>query len=110
MSTRGRRDLFYVMGIDPLSKFWYYWLWVYTRLNYYIINMPNLDSTGPLGQGPMTGRKLGFLPRSRGRRQGGSGECTCPKCGYKEPHTRGVPCTQKMCPKCGTPMKGIFCL
>ncbi len=37
-------------------------------------------------------------------------ECTCPKCGYKEQATRGVPCTQKKCPKCDTPMKGSYCL
>jgi len=71
--------------------------------------MPNLDSTGPMGQGPMTGGKLGFLPRSRGKRLGGTGECKCPKCGYTEPHTRGIPCTNKTCPKCGTPLTGAYC-
>ncbi len=77
--------------------------------------MPRLDGTGPLGQGPMTGRGRGKgMGRGRGkgiggRGQGGSKECTCPKCGYKEPHTRGIPCSEKKCPKCGTPMKGVFC-
>lgn len=66
--------------------------------------MPNKDGRGPLGQGPIgRGRQVGGL------RQGGKKECTCPSCGYKEPHTRGIPCTQKKCPKCGTLMKGIFC-
>ncbi len=73
--------------------------------------MPNLDGTGPLGQGPIgrIGRRFFQRRNTTGKLQGGSGECTCPKCGYKEPHTRGVPCTQKNCPKCGTPMKGVFC-
>lgn len=71
--------------------------------------MPNLDNTGPLGQGPMTGRKRGFLPRLKGKGLGGSKECKCPKCGYTEPHTRGIPCTKKVCPKCGTPLRGALC-
>ncbi|MDD4382319.1 MAG: DUF5320 family protein [Candidatus Dojkabacteria bacterium] len=65
--------------------------------------MPNRDGTGPMGKGPLTGWKAG-------RRQGGTGECVCPKCGYKEPHTRAIPCTNKLCPKCNTPLKGKFCL
>ncbi|MBN1374251.1 DUF5320 family protein [Candidatus Dojkabacteria bacterium] len=88
--------------------------------------MPNLDGTGPMGQGPVTGagrgvgrgagrgagrgRGLGRAKTGVGRGLGGTKECTCPKCGYKEPHVRGTPCTQKKCPKCGTAMRGIFCL
>lgn len=80
--------------------------------------MPRLDGTGPLGQGPMTGRGMGRGAgralrtgnNGKGKRQGGSKECECPKCGYKELHTKGIPCTEKKCPKCGTPMRGIFCL
>lgn len=60
--------------------------------------MPNQDGTGPLGQGPVNGR---------GR--GGSGDCVCPKCGHTEAHVRGKPCTGTKCPKCQTPMKGVFC-
>ncbi|MGI6423104.1 MAG: DUF5320 family protein [Candidatus Dojkabacteria bacterium] len=71
--------------------------------------MPNLDHTGPLGKGPMTGRKLGPLPKRKGKRLGGTKECQCPNCGYTEPHTRGIPCTNKTCPKCNTKMKGTFC-
>lgn len=33
---------------------------------------------------------------------GVGGTCLCPKCGYREPYERGVPCIQKPCPKCGT--------
>jgi hypothetical protein len=71
--------------------------------------MPNLDNTGPMGQGPLTGRKLGFLPREKGKRQGGSKQCICLNCGFKQTHKRGIPCTKIQCPKCNTPMKGIFC-
>lgn len=72
--------------------------------------MPNMDGTGPTGQNPVrrTGRRL-FGRRKSGKRQGGSQECTCTKCAYKEPHTRGIPCTEKKCPKCGAPMTGTFC-
>jgi len=78
--------------------------------------MPNLNGTGPLGQGPQTGRGRGVgMGKGRGvkaggRRAGGSKECECPKCGHKELHTRGIPCTSKKCPKCGTPMRGVYCL
>ena len=28
-----------------------------------------------------------------------------PNCGYREPHIPGQPCSEKMCPKCGSRMK-----
>ena len=68
--------------------------------------MPGGDGTGPQGQGPMTGR--GRAGRGRGQgggfAQGPSGECRCPNCGFQEPHQVGVPCFNKKCPKCGSPM------
>ncbi len=74
------------------------------------IIMPNLDGTGPLGQGPMTGRGRGRRIRPISRKGlGGSADCECPKCGEKTLHTRGTPCSETKCPKCGTPMRGIFC-
>jgi hypothetical protein len=90
------------MGIYPFS--------------FYLLIMPNLDGTGPLGNGPKTGRGLG-RNMNKGTRMsrkvrnlGGTKECTCPNCSYKEQHQRGIPCSEKKCPKCGTPMSGAFCL
>lgn len=68
------------------------------------IIMPNLDGTGPRGQGQMIGRG-----RGKGQGLGGTEECVCPKCGEKVPHTRGIPCIQTNCPKCGSRMAGRFC-
>lgn len=69
--------------------------------------MPNLDGTGPLGKGPMTGRGRG---KGIGQQsQNATKECTCPKCGHRELQLKGTPCTEKKCPKCGTLMKGILC-
>jgi predicted Fe-Mo cluster-binding NifX family protein len=31
--------------------------------------------------------------------------CLCPTCGHSLPHQRGVPCSQVLCPKCGTAMR-----
>jgi len=51
------------------------------------------------------------MVQPRGRGLGGgkfaagpNGGCVCPKCGYKETHQTGVPCYQKKCPKCKSPM------
>jgi len=30
--------------------------------------------------------------------------CVCPQCSHIEPHERGIPCTQKRCPACGSVM------
>ncbi len=52
----------------------------------------------------------GGAGRGSGRGRGGGmglgpgGECVCPACGERVPHTRGVPCYQQKCPKCGSPM------
>ena len=29
------------------------------------------------------------------------GYCICPKCDYRAPHQRGIPCQDQRCPKCG---------
>jgi hypothetical protein len=35
---------------------------------------------------------------------GPGGNCICPDCGKKVPHTRGTPCNKRKCPDCGTQM------
>jgi len=81
------------------------------------IIMPNLDGTGPTGQGPLTGRgrgrgiglAAGQRNVGRGQGLGGSVDCVCPKCGKTLPHRRGIPCAQVDCPDCGARMAGVFC-
>lgn len=69
--------------------------------------MPRGDGTGPAGQGSGTGGGSG-QGGGRGRMGGFSlgpgGNCVCPKCGKQVPHQRGNPCTQRVCPSCGTKM------
>ncbi len=31
--------------------------------------------------------------------------CFCPACGYEQPHRRGHPCNQEVCPECDSTMK-----
>lgn len=71
--------------------------------------MPARDGTGPrtVGRGMGLGRGRGVRQGIRGL--GGVSECVCPKCGHKQTHNRGIPCTQVACPKCGTMMTGDFC-
>ena len=70
--------------------------------------MPRGDGTGPLGQGPYTGRGTGT---GRGQGTGGGrmglgpgGNCICPTCGMKAGHQAGMPCATIKCPKCGIRM------
>ena len=65
--------------------------------------MPGGDGTGPIG-GRGRGRGQGGRGLGGGLAQGPSGDCICPNCGYKESHQLGVPCYNKKCPKCGSPM------
>ena len=37
-------------------------------------------------------------------RAGPGGQCLCPQCGHRTPHAAGEPCSEKVCPKCGTAM------
>ncbi|MDD8026088.1 MAG: NifB/NifX family molybdenum-iron cluster-binding protein [Acidobacteriota bacterium] len=61
------------------------------------------------GMGSGDGQGQGRIRQSRGRMDGSlargvGGVCVCPKCGHHEPHERGTPCVQRLCPKCGTTM------
>ena len=56
---------------------------------------------------PAFGRGFGWQRKGRFRGEietakggGPGGYCVCPKCGYKIPHQRGIPCSQLLCPKC----------
>ena len=56
---------------------------------------------------PAFGRGFGWQRKGRLRGEvetakggGPGGYCACPKCGYKIPHERGVPCSTLECPKC----------
>jgi predicted Fe-Mo cluster-binding NifX family protein len=77
---------------------------------------PNQEEAVMFGRGSRRGagsgagsgvgnRSLGGRGRMGGPQAAGpAGECICPACGHREAHVRGVPCTQKLCPKCGTAM------
>ena len=72
--------------------------------------MPRGDGTGPMGQGPGTGRGMG---QSSGRGRGGGnrpgsgpgGNCVCPACGTVVVHQVRTPCYDEACPKCGAKMR-----
>jgi len=65
--------------------------------------MPGKDGTGSRGNdGGMGGRGR----RSAGQQSfaGPGGECVCPNCGKRMPHTAAQPCSQVICPQCGAKM------
>ena len=67
----------------------------------------NGKGKGGMGGGMGGGRGQGGPGRGRmggPMAAGPDGFCICPKCGKKEPHQRGVPCNQVMCPDCGVAM------
>jgi len=64
----------------------------------------NFKMAMPRGRGLGRGRGFGGGGRMGRFAAGPSGNCVCPKCGYKEIHQTGVPCYQKKCPKCQGPM------
>jgi hypothetical protein len=72
--------------------------------------MPFGDGTGPLGQGPRTGRGMGGQGRGggggggRNNYVGPGGYCVCPGCGATLPHQTGTPCSARTCPNCGQRM------
>jgi len=51
------------------------------------------------GQGKGHGMGGGTKPGA-----GPTGNCVCPKCGYKAEHLVSERCIDRLCPKCGTQM------
>lgn len=43
-----------------------------------------------------------YRGRMGGYGLGPGGECICPRCGYRIPHTTAIPCFQIRCPQCGS--------
>ena len=65
----------------------------------------NFKMVQPTGRGLGRGRGAGGRGRmGRGFAAGPNGNCVCTKCGHTEAHQTGVPCYQKKCPKCQSPM------
>lgn len=38
------------------------------------------------------------------QKAGPEGNCVCPSCGFRVPHSRANPCDERACPKCGAQM------
>ena len=63
-------------------------------------NGPGRDAR--MGKGQGRGQGLGRMGGPSAAGTGGA--CICPKCGHREPHERGLPCTDRKCPQCGSMM------
>ena len=64
---------------------------------------------GMMNQERGQGRNRNTGGRMRGRKggpkaAGPTGFCVCLNCGHRETHQRGMPCMERVCPKCGSPM------
>jgi cation diffusion facilitator family transporter len=75
-------------------------------LQYVAIQIKSLDLSTSFFQ-PAYGRGFGWQRKGKFREKiekaagrGPDGDCVCPKCGYKIPHQRGIPCSSIKCPKC----------
>ncbi len=76
------------------------------NISYIAIQIKSLDlSTGFYK--PVFGRGFGWQRKEKYRERveeaagkGPDGDCVCPKCGYRVPHKRGVPCSTLACPNC----------
>jgi predicted Fe-Mo cluster-binding NifX family protein len=102
--------------------------WLEGRLDDELFTMPGCCPRGSRRRGYINGfekEDSGMRGRGRGGRGvglrsgqdrcgpgGGSGSaifstgsgslCVCPQCSHREPHERGMPCSQKQCPICGS--------
>lgn len=80
--------------------------WLEDRIHDEIFAMP-----GCCQQGIRNGSRGLGLEAGRGRcgkgdtpEAGTCGICICPQCSHREPHERGVACSRKQCPVCGSPL------
>ncbi len=55
------------------------------------------------GYGRGRGGNRGYGP-GQGMGAGSGGDCICPDCGKRIPHTPGFPCSEEICPSCGAMM------
>ncbi|MFH1135137.1 MAG: NifB/NifX family molybdenum-iron cluster-binding protein [Pseudomonadota bacterium] len=64
---------------------------------------------GPVAADPgQPGCGAGSGRRGRGGgRIDRSGYCECPRCGLREPHERGLPCVERLCPRCGVALARV---
>lgn len=67
--------------------------------------MPGCQGRKRQGRGCGNGRRRAGSSDGRDpQRFPSTGFCICVSCGYREPHSRGVPCRNFQCPTCGTPL------
>jgi predicted Fe-Mo cluster-binding NifX family protein len=80
--------------------------WLEGRINDDLFAMPGCCPQGRRRRGGGAGMRLGNARCGTGDTpQEESGfTCICPQCSYREPHERGVPCSGKKCPVCGSPL------
>jgi len=65
-----------------------------------------IDSRISFSRGFDWQRKKRFQEESKeAKGKGPEGYCICAKCGYKQSHKKGVPCSKIKCPKCKSTMK-----
>lgn len=73
--------------------------WMEGRIHEGAFTMP-----GCCSRSRQRGRWSGRGPCQTRYYTGICGFCVCPQCSHREPHVRGIPCSRKQCPVCGSPL------
>lgn len=73
--------------------------WIEGRIHDGAFTMP-----GCCSRSRQRGRWSARGPCQTGYSTGTCGFCVCPQCSHREPHVRGIPCSRKQCPVCGSPL------
>jgi predicted Fe-Mo cluster-binding NifX family protein len=78
--------------------------WLQGRVRNEAFAMPGCCTQGRRRGGRGMGMQSGRMRCDAGdtRGAGSCGECICPRCTHREPHEKGIPCSQKLCPVCGS--------